>query len=361
MKQKTHMKRRVGSERLLAEAGGIGMLTAGAVQAQRAMVESGTGVTANLFETFHGFRVTRLALGFRALDDGFLPEWLGSAWRGLLGHGLKDAICVTGLPACKPCPLIDECPYPVLFEARPPAGASMLRPSANAPGPYTLLAGPGGRVAQGDRLPLRLTLFGDHSRHAALLVKVLALGANEGLGERRLAFALDRLAMIAADGAETELGLAGLKKSPRALQPLASMPSCPEAVTIHFTTPLRLRVKNRYVAPERLCFGDFFAHLLRRCSLLLQFYQRADVDLDFRQWVDLAHGIGFTATDLGWHDQARRSSRQQQLIPMGGVIGSARLEDPRLPLLWPLLWLGQWCQLGKGTSMGLGDYRLEAV
>lgn len=318
-------------------------------------------IATELSRAFLGFRLTRVVLAFRVLHGGQLPPWLGSAWRGMLGHGLKSAVCTTGLDDCRPCPLIDDCPYPVLFEARVPLNAPMLGSNTKAPGPYTLLASPGGRVASDDELTLRLTLFGEHGRDAALLARVFALGADSGLGERRLGLTLQRLAEVDLDGGERELGLAQLHQAPPSLAPLAALPPCPPSLAIHLLTPLRLRVRNRYVGPDCLCFGDFLSHLLRRCSLLLQFYQQTPVELPFRELVDLAHKLQFSHTELRWEDMARHSSRQERVVPMGGLVGTMYLEDERLQALWPLLWLGQWTQLGKGVSMGLGEYRLEAA
>ncbi len=312
-----------------------------------------------VLQAFQDFKVTRVMLGFRVLQPGGLPNWLGSAWRGLLGHGLKDAVCTTGLAECRPCPLLGSCPYPVLFEAQPPKDAAILGPNVRAPGPYTLLAAPGGRVARDDELSLRLSLFGDHFGDAILLARVLALGADNGIGERRLSLSLDRMAAVEVDGSQREISLAELKESPPVILPLQKLPSCPKTVTIELLTPLRLRVNNRYLGPDRLTFGDFFSHLLRRCSLLMQFYGGGEIQLPFRELVDQARALHFSHSDLQWLDLARHSSRQKKRIPMGGVVGTLRLKDDRLPLLWPLLWLGQWTQLGKGVSMGLGEYRIS--
>jgi CRISPR/Cas system endoribonuclease Cas6 (RAMP superfamily) len=45
-------------------------------------------------------------------------------------------------------------------------------------------------------------------------------------------------------------------------------------------------------------------------------------------------------------------------MQLGGLLGRLTLSGDRLSDLWPLLWLGQHTHLGKGTSFGLGRYRL---
>jgi CRISPR/Cas system endoribonuclease Cas6 (RAMP superfamily) len=43
-----------------------------------------------------------------------------------------------------------------------------------------------------------------------------------------------------------------------------------------------------------------------------------------------------------------------------GLVGTAIYEGDLTPF-WPYLVFGQWVHVGKGTTFGLGAYRLEAV
>jgi hypothetical protein len=45
----------------------------------------------------------------------------------------------------------------------------------------------------------------------------------------------------------------------------------------------------------------------------------------------------------------------------GGLLGQLRLSGPGVAPLWPLIALGQWLNLGKNTSFGLGRYRVVAA
>ena len=65
---------------------------------------------------------------------------------------------------------------------------------------------------------------------------------------------------------------------------------------------------------------------------------------------------------LQWFDWVRYSSRQQQEMALGGVVGSWQLNGPADAIagIWPWLWLGQWLHVGKNATMGLGGYRLTA-
>lgn len=315
-----------------------------------------------LVEHFGTVGLSRWRLTFKAEEKGHLPAWLGSAWRGLLGHALKSSVCTTGLRQCSPCPLQTTCPYPEIFEPRPPAENPLLKRFQTAPAPYTLHAGAGGNIERGDELAIDLSIFGQRRDHAGLVTRALILGATSGIGTRSLGLSLQSLAELDLHGREKMTTLATLDTDPSDhLQPMKQLPDCPGKVDLVFETPLRLRIKNRYVGPDQLCFGDFFSHLLRRTSMLLAFYgqeKNRDDDIDYKGLVEIGRTIEFRQKQLEWQELARHSSKQKQKIPMGGVVGRTTLSGEAIEPLWPLIWLGQWLGVGKGVTMGLGRYRL---
>jgi hypothetical protein len=80
---------------------------------------------------------------------------------------------------------------------------------------------------------------------------------------------------------------------------------------------------------------------------------------DARALVAHAQGLMDDREGLHWRDDARYSARQAKETPLGGVMGTWELKGELTPLL-PWLWLGQWLHLGKGTTMGMGQYSLDA-
>lgn len=311
-----------------------------------------------LKDALQAFRLRRLVLDFIAEADCWVNPWLGSAWRGIMGHTLRAGLCLTGLPQCAPCPLVDACRYPILFEARPPATAELLKGISRAPGPYTLLPSPGGQLKRGERLSVELRLFGPAIANAALLVRALALGASTGAGLQGLRCKLQAINELNADGRAETVTLQALMRAPVVSQPLQMMPDWPGSFRIQLLTPLRLRVTGQYLRTEQLTLGTFLTALLRRVSLLLASYQNIRLDLPFRELYDQARALAWRPLSPQWQELGRRSGRQQRLIPMGGIVGEFEGTDSGSEAFWPLLWLGQWTMLGKGVSMGLGHYRL---
>jgi hypothetical protein len=71
-----------------------------------------------------------------------LPPYAGSAWRGLLGHRLRAAACVTGLRKCTGCLLRTSCVYAYVFETPPPPDTTRMRRYPAAPHPFVLAPRP---------------------------------------------------------------------------------------------------------------------------------------------------------------------------------------------------------------------------
>ncbi|RKY57915.1 MAG: hypothetical protein DRP95_06470, partial [Candidatus Latescibacterota bacterium] len=98
--------------------------------------------------------------------------------------------------------------------------------------------------------------------------------------------------------------------------------------------------------------------LLRRISLLSYFHCGRELDLDFRGLIDRAGEVEVVDRGLRWHDWERYSGRQKVRMRLGGFVGSVCFRGD-LGEFWPLLVLGQEVHVGKGTSFGLGWYRIE--
>ena len=78
----------------------------------------------------------RYRLRFRGGDGAALEgRYLGSAWRGAFGHALRRSACITNLPRCDDCALLEHRVYPRTFEKRTPADAQKLRLYPTTPNP----------------------------------------------------------------------------------------------------------------------------------------------------------------------------------------------------------------------------------
>lgn len=303
--------------------------------------------------------LARYRLHFETADPVRFPDYAGSAWRGIFGRTLKRLVCVTREPVCADCLLYRSCVYPYIFETPPDPEVGKLRKYTAAPHPFVLAPGPeaSGVLSAGAVSTLDITLFGHGNRYLPYVVHALDQAGRQGIGKQRGRLVLQRIEQHHQESWQAIYAESG-RLAP--LPPAApAIPPCPERLTLVLETPLRLKVDGRLSTPERFSFGTLFSNLLRRISLLTAFHTDTPLETDFAGLTRAARAVEVTDAALRWQDWTRYSTRQDTLLQMGGLLGRIILSGAELEPFWPYLWLGQWTHAGKGTSMGLGRYRIE--
>jgi DNA-binding transcriptional regulator of glucitol operon len=306
--------------------------------------------------------LARFRFELQALDPIALPEYPGSAWRGLLGHGLRRTACVTGQPTCAGCLLIHACVYSALFETPPPPGKDIVGFTA-MPHPFVLQLDPEApqRYPAGTRIDVGLTLVGPSVAQLPYLIRSLDSAGQQGVGRDRGRFRVGAVAQETALGSDRwERVYQAAHATYRPLAPLSpSLPPAPERVALRLRTPLRIKRDGRFVVPERFTLTDFFRHLYNRIQRLALLYGGQPEGFEWHESAALVGGLQLCAANLSWHDWTRYSARQSTLMQLGGLMGDLIIAGPAIAHFWPVLWVGQWTHVGKGTSFGLGAYRLE--
>jgi len=293
---------------------------------------------------------------FHMEPEASLPDWMGSMWRGALGHALKRTACVTRQTSCEGCLLRSECAYSYLFDTAPPPTSHKMRRYNRIPTPYLISdykPGPGGRYQ------LTLTLIDKANRYLPYLIHALGRAGREGLGKQRIVMELDevRQEWPGAGGEWKKIHTAdgGLTPLPGA-SPTA--PDLKDDLHISLETPLRVKRNGRLVAAERFRFSDLYCTLLRRLSMLSYFHGGTPYEPDFVQLTRMAREVEIFDAKLEWREQIRYSSRQRTRMNVGGLLGGFRVRRSDAAPFWPDLWIGQWLHVGKFCTMGLGRYRL---
>jgi hypothetical protein len=312
--------------------------------------------------------VTRYRLTAIFEEDLLLPDYAGSLLRGVFGAALRRTACMTGLPDCKACPLWRTCPYPAIFET-PPRPTHLAQRFSQVPNPYVIEPPPIGTraVAAGEPLFFHMVLIGAETlAQLPLVIHAWRRAFAHGLGteprrSRGLLRAVQGIgpAGEVVDAWEADSG----KVLPHVLHWSASAPSTGAGtageVVIDIHTPLRLQHEGRALGPRELSPRVLVSHLLRRIGLLLQLHLGVtDLPYDVPTLLKNAERLADDRDGLRWKDWTRYSSRQQQEMTLGGVIGRWALRGDVTHLL-PWLHLGQCLHLGKNATMGMGGYALH--
>jgi hypothetical protein len=130
---------------------------------------------------------------------------------------------------------------------------------------------------------------------------------------------------------------------------------------IRLQTPLRLRLQQHLIRAEELTPLRFLEAVERRAAILSKLHADARPSGEARGAARWTERVRELHRNLRWQDWERYSNRQLRKVPMGGLVGEWEWEVEEDWSGWESLWLGQWLHVGKGTSMGLGQYRIEAV
>ncbi|TVL99080.1 MAG: hypothetical protein CV087_19450 [Candidatus Brocadia sp. WS118] len=126
-------------------------------------------------------------------------------------------------------------------------------------------------------------------------------------------------------------------------------------ITIFFLTPLRLRFDGHIT--DKIEFHILLRNLLRRISSLSYFHCGEKLEIDFKGLIERAGAVKMTKSDTKWFDWKRFSTRQEEWMSLGGITGTVSYEGD-LAEFTPLLKLGEYVHVGKGTSFGLGKYEI---
>lgn len=318
-----------------------------------------------------------------------LPQYAGSLLRGQFGAALRQVACMTRQPRCAGCPLLSTCPYSRIFDAPPPPkGTHALQDFSQIPNPYIIEPpAPGARLlATGEELVFHMVLVGHAINQLPLVIFAWQRALERGLSPQRVPAELLHVAHV--DGDSHAHGVwhheQPIVQEHDATLRIAKSWSTPEniavpahsigviaqnGIKVHLSiqTPLRLQHQGQPLRADQMTVRTLLATLMRRCVLLLELHGEMKHPDGWSAAVKTALQQAEAVRDvrhLQWFDWERYSSRQQQRMALGGVLGdwTLQMDDAAtLEMLWPWLWLGQWLHVGKNATMGMGGYTLQTV
>jgi CRISPR-associated endoribonuclease Cas6 len=347
------------------------------------------------------FQFAQFQFLLKALDTINLPAYKGSTFRGAFGHAFKRVVCVHPVrksrealnraetipkpdPAvgqrgtisngvsreriCNSCLLRGKCVYSYVFETPPPSDTSKMRKYPFAPHPFVITPPLEERrmYRQNDTLCFELTLIGKSIDFLPYFIYTFDELGKMGIGKGKGRYQLEQVRAITGEGSKVKGEREGtiysgkdktLRNDFRVLKvdDLGPFDLTPFTLDLIFVTPTRLKFDGRL--SSSLEFHILIRNLLRRISLLSYFHCGEELGLDFKGLIEISKEIRVQKENLTWFDWERYSNRQKTKMKMGGFTGSITFEGD-LEKFMPFLLLGEYIHVGKGTSFGLGKYKI---
>lgn len=192
-----------------------------------------------------------------AEQSGELPPYLGSTIRGVLGHCMREFVCIAPGVRCHLCEHASNCGYAKFFCS--PGNV------AGAVNPFVIHV-PTRDKAQwqvGDSLVFEITLIGETANSVGYYMDGLHAMGQRGLGVRRLRFKLEQV-IEPISGA---LVWSGGKSWLRNLNPvqISNSTRIAKGACIRFDTPTRVLLQRNLC--RNLSFYNIVQSLTRRIAL----------------------------------------------------------------------------------------------
>lgn len=312
------------------------------------------------------FRLARYHVILTARSTILMPPYAGSTLRGGFGHAFRKMVCTQGPIDCRECTLKAVCSYPYIFETAPFEGADQLRTYDDVPRPFVIdPLGTQGEYRRGESFAFQLTLIGRSIDYLPyFLVSFRDLG-EIGIGKKRGRF---QLTQVLTDGRESvydsdtqmvhnfDNALSFDEIQREAVPHFVMRLNSSKSLTLHLLTPTRITHEGELV--NKLPFHIFWRRLIGRISALAYFHCGESLELDFKGLIEKAKTVEMTETTLEWKDWTRYSSRQDQKMQFGGLVGNVTYAGD-LAMFMPFVALGEFLHVGKNATFGLGKYRIE--
>lgn len=298
-----------------------------------------------------------LKFTLEAVQTARLPAFKGSMLRGALGHALKRTVCVMKhSDECQNCLLRQQCGYTRLFETfieqEPPP---FLKGIQTAPRPFIIHTWQTkAQYQKGECFEFEMTLIGKACDNYPYVIFAFDQAARAGFTGNNHPFRLKQVSWF--DG-EWKLLYNGSQLVDRIVyQYPDSDVAFESSQTLQFTTPTRFMINGKLTAD--FDFRTLVFKMLRRTLEMVHFHvDNADVNWEFKDYLDFANQVEINEKQFQWEDWKRYSSRQKSVLELGGFIGSMQLKGDLAPF-GPLLKTSEVLHVGKGTVFGLGKVRV---
>lgn len=298
--------------------------------------------------SFH-LKIVKLQITFQAEEKGELPGYLGSTIRGVLGHAMRNSVCVVPDIRCYQCGFSADCEYTNFFNS-----AGNIAGSVN---PYVIHTTIRNKKqwAPGDLLSFNLTIFGRPSMATEYYIHGILKMAEYGWGANRLKFSPVQIVNMFDNSLIWSNGETWINNFRPYLLEVEVRES--NEILLRFNSPTRVVEKQKL--QEQLTFEQVIRSIMTRISLLYHAYEHILFEPE-EKLIEVAKEV--TTVEQSWEKVQfeRYSMTRKGKLELPSIQGFVRFRGNITPFT-PLLAMGEIVQIGKNTTHGFGNYSLYYI
>ncbi len=303
------------------------------------------------------FTIAKYRLTLEAGEKGLLlPSYKGSTLRGGFGNAFRRISCSLREANCNNCLLRTSCPYAYIFETAPPPGSEALRNYESIPRPFILEPPLETKTEYrpGEKLDFNLILIGRAINYLPYFIVAFRELGELGIGKMRRKYRLAEIRAIGLNNEESQLVYQAEDQLVRNTN-----------LAIQFDSADLLRQKDKdivltrlgldFLTITRIKFEENFVHHIEFHMLIRSLLRRLSSLAYFHHGWERAAEVRLIRDGTRWVNWERYSSRQDNKVNMGGLMGRVEYEG-NLDEFLALLRLGELVHVGKGAVFGMGKY-----
>jgi hypothetical protein len=322
------------------------------------------------------FKLGKFKIVINPLEDIILPKYKGSTFRGGFGNCFRKIVCLNRRWDCRDCILKEKCIYSYIFETPLPRDAELQKKNTYIPHPFILEPPLDEKelFKKGENISFDLILIGKAIDYLPYFIFTFNELGKIGIGKGRGKYFLEKVENYPHSSSngkysekvrvvyhgKDEVFLSEYQIiTGKDIEEISNHINGDSRITLDFLTPTRIKYQDRLIS--QLEFPVLIKNLLRRISSLSYFHSDNLLNLDYQELIKEAENIKTIDSELFWYDWERYSTRQSSKMKLGGFKGRVSFqgkEDGLLKRYLPLIVLGEYIHIGKGTSFGLGKYRI---
>lgn len=279
-----------------------------------------------------------IKITLKAVEDSVLPEFLGSALRGVTGNALRP----------------NKELYQYLYDNR-----SRSDNEKDIVNPYLLVPPINGKSfwKAEELMNFEILLLGNSSVYAKDLVDALVRYKTFGLGISRHPFIIEKIShsinqrIIWKDGVYHLSGIESMLLPWHTLQEV-------NQVLITTNTPIRIRRDGNLLTT--LDFSTIIRNIIKRLEAVTDRYGGWINKEEADRIMHLSEEVVLVRNYMKVHEMTRYSNRQKAKLDFSGLSGMVHYMGDITPFV-PWLFTAQILNLGRNTTFGMGKIELEFI